>query len=144
MSKRFPAINMFIHPQELTPTPSEASSSKIENNNHDKSPAEQLRSNIIDPVAMQLFHCRVDDHVKREDEQSNSKTHIKTRSLPPDPMTPSSGSSSVDVFSKPGLIRNLSGSLSDVKSSEDMSLLARPIPRKVSLQPKKEANNVNH
>jgi hypothetical protein len=31
-------------------------------------------------------------------------------------------------------MRNLSGCLSDVKSSEDMSLLARPIPRKLSLQ----------
>ncbi len=136
---------MFIQSQELTPTPSKASSSKIENDDHDISPAQRLRSNIIDPVAMQLFQCIAEDHVQKEDEQSNSKTHIETRSLPSDVAQSSGkqGNSSVDAFAKPGLIRNLSGSLSDVKSSEDMSLLARPIPRKVSLQPKKD-NNVNH
>eukprot|EP00573_Skeletonema_grethae_P012491 CAMPEP_0201705270 /NCGR_PEP_ID=MMETSP0578-20130828/45248_1 /ASSEMBLY_ACC=CAM_ASM_000663 /TAXON_ID=267565 /ORGANISM="Skeletonema grethea, Strain CCMP 1804" /LENGTH=115 /DNA_ID=CAMNT_0048193477 /DNA_START=108 /DNA_END=452 /DNA_ORIENTATION=- len=115
---------MFIQSQELTPTPSKASSSKIENDDHDKSPAQRLRSNIIDPVAMQLFQCIAEDHVQKEDEQTNSKTHVETRSLTSDAMAPSSGNSSVDVLPKPGLIRNLSGSLSDVKSSEDMSLLA--------------------
>ena len=134
---------MFISSQEVTPTPPKAPSSKIiQNNDNDKSPAQQLRSNIIDPVAMQLFQCRIEDQ-KQDlvDKQCKSETHVDTKTLPHDPMlTSSSDNLFADVFPKAELIRNLSGSLTDVKSVKDLSLLARPIPRKVTSQPKIEMN----
>mmetsp|Transcript_9626 Transcript_9626/g.16498 ORF Transcript_9626/g.16498 Transcript_9626/m.16498 type:complete len:84 (+) Transcript_9626:172-423(+) len=81
---------MFISSQEVTPTPPKAPSSKlIQNNDNDKSPAQQLRSNIIDPVAMQLFQCRIEDHVEQQDQvdkQSKSETHVDTKTLPHDPI----------------------------------------------------------
>mmetsp|Transcript_5684 Transcript_5684/g.7169 ORF Transcript_5684/g.7169 Transcript_5684/m.7169 type:complete len:139 (-) Transcript_5684:136-552(-) len=138
---------MFISSQEVTPTPPKAPSSKlIQNNDNDKSPAQQLRSNIIDPVAMQLFQCRIEDHVEQQDQvvkQSKSETPVDTKTLPHDPMLTSSDNSFADVFPKAELIRNLSGSLTDVKSVKDLSLLARPIPRKVTSQPKIEVTR-NH
>ena len=137
---------MFISSQEVTPTPTKAQSSKIiQHNDNDKSPAQQLRSNIIDPVAMQLFQCRIEDHVEQQDQvvkQSKSETPVDTKTLPHDPMlTSSSDNSFADVFPKAELIRNLSGSLTDVKSVKDLSLLARPIPRKVTSQPKIEVTS---
>eukprot|EP00984_Skeletonema_dohrnii_P009946 scaffold3829_cov108-Skeletonema_dohrnii-CCMP3373.AAC.5 len=137
---------MFISSKEVTPTLPKAPSTKtIQNNDNDKSPAQQLRSNIIDPVAMQLFQCRIEDHAQKQDlvdKQCKSETHIDTKSLPHDPMLPSSDNS----FAKIEIIRNLSGSLTDVKSVEDLSLLARPIPRKVTSQPEIEVTSepLNH
>ena len=128
--------NVISSAATVTPSTPEASSPKIiGDNDHDKSPAQELRSNIIDPVAMQL------EAQKDQQSESKSKTHEQTKSLTQDPIEPSSDNSSVDAYPKTELIRNVSGSLSDVKSSEDMSLLARPIPRRVSLQPKKESTN---
>mmetsp|Transcript_26697 Transcript_26697/g.40351 ORF Transcript_26697/g.40351 Transcript_26697/m.40351 type:complete len:142 (-) Transcript_26697:90-515(-) len=140
---------MFISSKEVTPTLPKAPSTKtIQNNDNDKSPAQQLRSNIIDPVAMQLFLCRIEDHAQKQDlvdKQCKSETHIDTKSLPHDPMLPSSDNSFADIFPKIEIIRNLSGSLTDVKSVEDLSLLARPIPRKVTSQPKIETSEpLNH
>jgi hypothetical protein len=117
-------------------TPKALSSGIQNNDNNDKSPARQLRAAIIDPVAVQLFQCKIEDHLQEEDQMMDKKssTYFDTKILKQDPITPSGGNSSPDS-AKPELIRNLSGSLSDVKSSEDMSLLARPKPRKVSSQP---------
>mmetsp|Transcript_20391 Transcript_20391/g.33581 ORF Transcript_20391/g.33581 Transcript_20391/m.33581 type:complete len:137 (-) Transcript_20391:82-492(-) len=125
----FPSKEHVLSSTTVTPSTPEATSSKTENNDHEKSPAHLLRSNIIDPVAMQLFQCRIEDNAWKDDQQSKSKTHVETKSLSHDPMAPSS-----DKSPKTELIRNLSnlsGNLSDVKSSEDMRLLARPIPRRV-------------
>ena len=137
----FPSKEHVLSSTTVTPSTPVATSPKIENNDHDKSPAQLLRSKIIDPVATQLFQCKIEDNAQKDDQQS--KTHnIETKSLLHDPMAPSSEKSSADAYPETTeLIRNLSGSLSDVKSSEDMSLLAHPIPRRVSLQPKKENMN---
>jgi len=119
---------------QVTPASSQALSSGMQNNDvNDKSPAQQLRANIIDPVAMLLFQCKIEDRIQKEDQMDKqSSTYRDTKILKQEP-TPSSGNSSTDS-AKPEVMRNLSGCLSDVKSSEDMSLLARPIPRKLSLQ----------
>lgn len=137
-----PIQKMLLHSKEVTPTSSAASSSSetVRNDDLAKSHKQRLRSSICDPVAMQLFHCGIEDKVAKKeevDEQSKSSKHIEAKPPPQQLMTSSSDNSSAEVIGKVELIRNLSGSLSEVKSVEDLSLLARPIPQKLCSQKKR-------
>ena len=93
-----------------------------------------LRSQVFDPVASQLLDqdevfvsvSSVDDIMDSETTQSTEtdvdRNHVRYNSMPnlltsPDSPMP--------------MFRKVSGSLQDVKTKNDLNLLARPIPRKL-------------
>ena len=133
---------MLSYPQEETPTSTKAIKSSPPHstrNHHDRSPSQDIRKSNTDPVAVQLFQCGIEERMiakqRLDYDQTNIRTKYTTRTAPN--AQSSNDFLHLETLDNTELVRNLSGNLSDVKSVEDISLLARPVAKKISSQPKK-------
>jgi hypothetical protein len=89
--------------------------------------------NVFDPVASQLLYqeetfVSVSSQEEMIDLMDTTTSSSCTRSL----SLPSNHRNSSNTSPLPLFVREVSGSLHDVKTEDDLSLLARPVPRKLS------------